>query len=101
MISIRKIGLLDINESMEFLKLKDEFTKFMEKIVKSGGEQSLYNTAKSKPFSVAIYLNETEKLMKRIDEALDSYAKRDMYVSKELGQMKAKLVNLKENLKTH
>ncbi|MFA5084335.1 MAG: hypothetical protein WC475_03060 [Candidatus Paceibacterota bacterium] len=100
MTQIKKIGLLDINESMEFMKLKEEFSKFMEKIAAAGGEQAIYNTIKSKPFSAAILLNETEKMMRKISDAHSGYAKRDMYVAKELNQMNAKLATFRENIKT-
>lgn len=99
MTPIKKVGLLDINESMEFMRIKEEFEKFMEKIAAAGGEQKIYNTAKSKPFSVAILLNDTEKLMRKIGDALGNYAKRDMYVAKELNQLNAKLATFRENLK--
>lgn len=99
MIPIRKIGLLDINDSIEFLKLKEELKKLMEKIEKNGGEQNLYNLAKSRPFSVTMYVNEMEKLLKKVEEALQSYGQKDQYVSRELNEIKAKLTALKENIK--
>ena len=99
MIPIRKIGLLDINESMEFMKLKEELKKLMDKIEKAGGEQNLYNLAKSRPFSVTMYVNEIDKMLPQVETALQSYGSKDQYVSKELSQMKTKLTTLKENIK--
>ena len=96
---VRKVGLLDINESIAFLRLKESVKKFREKIEKAGGEQNLYNIAKSRPFSVAIYISEIDKLRQQIDIDLESYAKKDSYIFKELSQMKANLILLKDNLK--
>ena len=96
---VRKIGLLDINDSMEFLKLKEGVDSLMAKIVKSGGEQNLYNLAKSRPFSVTIYRSEICKLLTDIESAIARYGSKDMYVSKELSNIKAKLSNLRDNIK--
>jgi hypothetical protein len=96
---VRKVGLLDINESIEFLRLKGKVKAFKEKIENAGGEQNLYNIAKSRPFSVAVYISEIDKLLQQIDLDLGSYGGKDLYIQKELSQAKTSLSGLKDNLK--
>jgi len=91
---LKKIGLLDINDSLEFLKLKEEFEKFYEKIKKEGGEQKFYGNIKSRPFTSKLSLNEIEK----IRSGLNTYGKKDVWIYKELNEKLISITTIKENI---
>ncbi len=98
MTSLKKIGLLDINDSLEFLKLKEEFERFYEKIKKAGGEQMFYSNIKSRPFTSKLHLNEIEKISEKIRQGLNTYGKKDAWVYKELNEKLILITNIKENI---
>lgn len=98
MAQYRKIGLLDMNESMEFIKLKEDVEKFMEKIKKAGGEQAFYISLVSRPFNAKLYHGEIEKIIKIANDLSFSLGKKDFWVAKELGQIVSNLNKIKEKL---
>lgn len=98
MMQYKKIGLLDMNESMEFIKLKEDVEKFMTKIKRAGGEQAFYVSLASRPFNAKLSLGEIEKIIKNINDLSFSLGKKDIWVAKELGQINLDLVKIKERL---
>ena len=87
-----------MNESMGFIKLKEDVEKFLDKIKRAGGEQAFYISLVSRPFNAKLCLNEIEKIFKNVDDLSFSLGKNDIWVAKELRQINLDLIKIREKL---
>lgn len=86
MAQIRKVGLLNLNDSFSFLQLKEKIDSFSKKLNKDDFDKNLTHLASSRPFTMNKYLIETKELIRLIEDALTNYGKQDQYVFKMLNE---------------
>ncbi len=98
MAQIRKVGLLNLNDSFSFLQLKEKIDSFLKRLKKEGFDTNLVHLATSRPFTMTKYLMETKDLINLVEDAINNYARQDQYVLKALNDDISSLRSIKTKL---
>lgn len=63
MAQIRKVGLLNLNDSFSFLQLKEKIDAFLDRLKRDNFEVNLVHLANSRPFTMNKYILEIKELI--------------------------------------